>query len=76
MDSERKMLVEIDEALGRIEEGTYGICLGAGEQIPKQRLTAIPWARYCVSCATNLEKGLFIRRTDGEYSMTYEDEPE
>ncbi len=76
MDSERKILVEIDEALGRIEEGTYGICLGAGEQIPKQRLTAIPWAGYCVSCATNLEKGLITRKADEDYSMTFEDEPE
>ena len=74
MDSERKMLAEIDEALGRIEDGTYGICLGAGEQIPKQRLMAIPWARYCVSCATNLEKGLITRKADDEYSMTYEDD--
>jgi len=76
MDSERKMLGEIDEALGRIEEGTYGICQGAGEQIPKQRLAAIPWARYCVSCATSLEKGLPARTEEGNYSMTYEDEPE
>ena len=76
MDGERKMLVEIDEALGRIEDGTYGICLGAGEQIPKQRLAAIPWARYCVSCATNIEKGLITRKADDQYSMTFEDDSE
>jgi len=76
MDSERKILAEIDEALGRIEDGTYGICQGAGEQIPKQRLEAIPWARYCVSCATNMEKGMPSRKEEGDFSMTYDDDSE
>ncbi len=58
MDSERKILTEIDAALGRIEEGTFGICEGNGEPIPKVRLNAIPWARYCVVCAGLVEKGL------------------
>lgn len=58
MDSERKILAEIDAALGRIEEGTFGICEGNGEPIPKPRLNAIPWARYCVKCAELVEKGL------------------
>jgi len=76
MDSERRLLAEIDEALGRIEDGTYGICQGAGEQIPRQRLEAIPWARYCVSCATSMEKGMPARKEEGDFSMTYEDESE
>lgn len=42
----REILFEIDEALARIEEGTYGICLGSGEQIPKERLDAVPYAKY------------------------------
>ena len=58
MDGERKVLKEIDDALQRIEEGIYGICQAKGEPISKQRLEAIPWARYCVSCAELLEKGL------------------
>jgi len=58
MDSERKLLREIDEALERIENGTYGICVGSGKKIPKSRLEAIPWARYCVDYARLLEKGL------------------
>jgi len=58
MSSERKILVEINEALDRIENGTYGICEGNEEPIPKARLEAIPWARYCVACATLVEKGL------------------
>ncbi|MHC4520208.1 MAG: TraR/DksA family transcriptional regulator [Planctomycetota bacterium] len=57
-DSERKLLVEVDEALDRIDEGTYGICLGTGEPIGKLRLRAIPWAKYSVEFASLLEKGL------------------
>ena len=58
MDSERKLVKEIDEALDRIENGTYAICQGNGKPIPKARLEAIPWARYCVEYASMLEKGL------------------
>ena len=60
MDSEKKLLAEINDALGRIEDKTYGTCEGKGEQIPKIRLKAIPWARYCVSCAELKEKGQLI----------------
>jgi len=61
VDSERKLLEEIINALGRIENNTYGICEGNSEPIPKARLEAIPWARYCVTCASLLEKGIFAR---------------
>lgn len=58
MDSERRLLREIDQALGRIEKKTYGICEGTGKPIPKARLEAQPWARYCVEYARMLEQGL------------------
>ena len=58
MDSERKLLREIDEALGRIDKKTYGVCEGTGKQIPKARLEAQPWAKYCVEYARMLEQGL------------------
>jgi RNA polymerase-binding protein DksA len=61
MDSERKLLAEIDDALERIENNIYGICEGGGEAITKARLKAIPWARYCVKCANLSEKGLLAR---------------
>jgi DnaK suppressor protein len=60
MDSEKKLLSEINEALRRIEEGVFGICEGRGENIPKVRLNAIPWARYCVTCAELKEKGQLV----------------
>jgi DnaK suppressor protein len=58
MDSERRLLGEIDDALSRIEDGTYGICEGTGKPIPKARLEAQPWARYCVEYARMVEEGL------------------
>ncbi len=64
MDSERKLLREIDSALERIEQGTYGVCIGTGKKITKARLEAQPWARYCVEYARLLEKGLAVEQEE------------
>ncbi|UCF00448.1 MAG: TraR/DksA C4-type zinc finger protein [Planctomycetota bacterium] len=73
MNSERKLIAEIDDALERIEDGTYGICQGSGNPIPKARLQAIPWAKYCVEYATLLEKGTI--RQEAPVSSTDYDFP-
>jgi RNA polymerase-binding protein DksA len=57
VDSERKLLIEISDALERIDNKTYGICQADDTQIPKSRLSAIPWAKYCINCASRIEKG-------------------
>jgi len=57
MDGERRLLVEIDDALNRITAGTYGICEGTGKPIAKARLEAQPWARYSVEYAKMIEQG-------------------
>jgi len=57
MDNERQLLHEIDMALMRIVEGAYGYCEGTGKPIPKARLEAKPWARYCVEYARLVEEG-------------------
>lgn len=57
MDSERRLLVEIEDALHRVETGTYGICEGTGKPIAKARLEAQPWARYSVEYAKMVEEG-------------------
>jgi len=44
------LLREIEEALLRMREGTYGTCQDCGLPVSKKRLEALPWARYCVSC--------------------------
>lgn len=70
MDSERKIITDIDQALDRIENGTYGICRVGGEMIPKPRLEAIPWARCCVACANLLEKKIPQKNnSSGEYTF-------
>jgi len=49
-------LAEIDEALGRVKAGTFGLCEGCEEPIPKVRLNAVPHARFCVDCQRKNER--------------------
>ena len=49
IEGERDQLKEIDAALQRIKEGTYGICMATHKPISKARLKAKPWARFCVA---------------------------
>jgi len=56
-ENERLRLKEVDEALDRIENGTYGICEECGGPISLKRLEVRPVAKYCVPCLTKLEKG-------------------
>jgi len=65
VESERRELVEIERALQRIDHGTYGICEGTGEQIPRPRLEAIPYARYSVEYQRKLEAGEVELDDDG-----------
>jgi RNA polymerase-binding transcription factor DksA len=52
---EQDALYEIDSALKRIEDGTYGICGLTGRPIPWERLEAIPWARFSFEAQAKLE---------------------
>ncbi|MEM7229444.1 MAG: TraR/DksA C4-type zinc finger protein [Planctomycetota bacterium] len=54
-ESERKVIREIDDALKRIMNKTYGVCQMTGEAIPIARLDAKPWAKYTVEAARKLE---------------------
>ena len=56
LSQEQDALYEIDEALKRIEVGTYGKCEMSGKPIPRARLEAIPFARFTVECQSQLEK--------------------
>ena len=47
---EYNKLRQVDEALERLNDGEYGVCLACEEKIAPRRLVAIPWARYCVEC--------------------------
>jgi DnaK suppressor protein len=56
LSQEQDALYEIDQALRRIELGTYGKCEMSGKPIPHARLEAIPFARFTVECQSQLEK--------------------
>ena len=56
LDRESKLLKEVQAAMNRVEEGTYGICLRCEEEIPEKRMKAVPWAAYCVGCQETIER--------------------
>ena len=60
MEKDRNLLREINSALAKIQDGTYGICEGTGKPIGKPRLEAQPWAKYSIEYARQMEKG-FMR---------------
>lgn len=55
IENEQETLKLIDEALGRVDDGTYGICAECDQPIAKARLEALPYTRYCIECARKLE---------------------
>lgn len=55
-DRESQMVADIDQALLRIEEGTYGICARCGKPIDERRLKAVPTARYDAECQSIIEQ--------------------
>jgi RNA polymerase-binding transcription factor len=57
-DNERATLLQIENALNRMDEGTYGVCSNCGNIIALPRLEAVPWARFCIDCQELAEKGL------------------
>jgi len=57
-DNERATLLQIENALGRMDDGAYGRCSNCGQTINIQRLEAVPWARFCIDCQELAEKGL------------------
>ena len=56
MEADRKLLIEIDEALRRIQDGYYGVCLDRGVPIGRPRLEAKPWAKYCIEAVRERER--------------------
>jgi DnaK suppressor protein len=56
LDLETQLLRQVDAALARMDEGTYGICLHCEDPIPEKRLRALPWAILCVGCQERHER--------------------
>ena len=64
-DRDRKKLVEIDEALERIEDKTYGICEDCGQRVTSNRLKIMPFARLCITCKSeSAQVGQFSKVED------------
>jgi RNA polymerase-binding protein DksA len=55
-EHDERMLGDIDAALKRIEDGTYGVCVTCGAQISPERLEAMPWATLCIDCKRKEER--------------------
>jgi DnaK suppressor protein len=57
-DTERNLLMQIDEALNRVANGTYAVCTNCGAEIGEKRLQAVPWTPFCIDCQELQEKGM------------------
>ena len=62
LDRQSALLKNVQAALARIEDETYGTCIRCDEPIPEKRLNALPWAAYCVPCQEILDR----QRAKGE----------
>jgi DnaK suppressor protein len=56
-EADERLLTAIDQALARIDAGTYGVCVNCGAQIAPERLDAMPWATLCIDCKRKEERG-------------------
>ena len=65
-DREKRKLAQIDDAIDRIEENTYGLCEECGIKIPKARLKVLPFAIYCVECQEKNEREEKYTREESE----------
>ena len=57
-ESDRKILLLIEEALGRLDAGSYGTCVHCSQVVQEKRIEAVPWARHCLDCQELQDKGL------------------
>jgi DnaK suppressor protein len=64
LDRQARSIHEVQTALARIEDGSYGLCEQCEEEISAKRLDAIPWARLCVACQSIAEAGPGERAED------------
>ncbi len=67
-----KLLREVQDALRRIDQGTYGICYECEEAISPKRLDAVPWAKFCVSCQERIANGSLEERDEPTYAESHQ----
>ncbi len=61
-DRDREKLLQIEDAIKRIDDGTYGTCVECESPIPKERLVIMPFARLCVNCQAENERSKIIEK--------------
>ena len=65
---ESRELANIEKALTRMREGTYGVCESCNNKIPMARLNALPYATHCIECQRAAETGAGAGQQDGDWS--------
>lgn len=66
LDRESTLLKQVQAALGRIADESFGVCLRCDEPIPERRLAAVPWAAYCVPCQETIDGQRAMGRLDDD----------
>lgn len=69
LERQSQLLKEIQAALRRLDEGSYGLCMGCEKSIPKKRLAALPWAAHCVVCQEALDREQVANSEDWRDSL-------
>jgi DnaK suppressor protein len=72
-DNERTTLDHIEAALRKIDKGTYGSCESCRKPIPRPRLEALPFARYCISCQSSAESAPELAEPTADFRVIGED---
>jgi len=57
-DENRRLLQLVNEALERVKDGTYGLCVSCQGEVQVKRLEAVPWARHCIECQEKQDLGI------------------
>src|SRR5579872_1903680 len=70
-DRERVKIKQIDDALGRLEEGSYGVCESCGLEVAEERLEAMPFTRLCRDCQQDMEREAKSQRRFDDERNTY-----
>jgi DnaK suppressor protein len=60
LDRDSSLLRNVRGALGRISDGSYGICMHCEENIKPKRLDAVPWTKYCITCQEAVDRHEFV----------------
>ena len=70
LERQAALMREVQNAIHRLDEGSFGVCASCEEQIHPKRLAALPWARFCIACQEAEDRTRQDRGNDGEMSRS------